>query len=86
MTQKLQIADLQKASMLLMQNDIHLFAEQINEEINLLTQYKKDWNEINTSIDHASQAATAKDTREALKRVKSLRNQLEKQLTSFDTN
>ncbi|AHA75501.1 HBL/NHE enterotoxin family protein [Bacillus thuringiensis] len=86
MTQKLQIADLQKASMLLMQNDIHLFAEQINEEINLLTQYKKDWNEINTSIDYASQAETAKDTREALKRVKSLRNQLEKQLTSFDTN
>ncbi len=87
MTKNLKIADLQKASMLLMKNDLHNFAENIDTELVLMSKYKKDWNLISDSIKQLS-ADTTETTSlfPRLKRLKDLRNQLEQQVDKFNLN
>ena len=44
LTTKLSIADLQKSMLLLTQNDLHTFANQVDVELDLLKRYKEDLN------------------------------------------
>lgn len=54
LTTKLSIADLQKSMLLLTQNDLHTFANQIDVELDLLKRYKEDLNLIKNSITKLS--------------------------------
>ena len=54
LTTKLSIADLQKSMLLLTQNDLHTFANQVDVELDLLKRYKEDLNLIKNSITKLS--------------------------------
>ena len=54
LTTKLSIADLQKSMLLLMQNDLHTFANQVDVELDLMKRYKEDLNLIKNSITKLS--------------------------------
>ncbi len=81
LTTKLTIADLQKSMLLLMQHDLHTFANQVDVELDLLKCYKEDLNLIKNSITKLSaDVDTQKDT---LRRLNNLISQLEEQADKF---
>ncbi len=54
LTTKLSIADLQKSMLLLSQNDLHTFANQVDVELDLLKRYKEDLDQIKNNITKLS--------------------------------
>ena len=52
LTKKLSIADLQKSMLLLTQNDLHTFANQVDVELDLLKRYKEDLNLIKIALQN----------------------------------
>ena len=52
LTTKLSIADLQKSMLLLTQNDLHTFANQVDVELDLLKRYKEDLNLIKIALQN----------------------------------
>ena len=77
LTTKLTIADLQKSMLLLMQNDLHTFANQVDVELDLMKRYKEDLNliknsitKLSTNVDTTNQQSQ-KDTLRRLKNVTS---------------
>ncbi|PGC69770.1 hemolysin BL lytic component L2, partial [Bacillus toyonensis] len=54
LTTKLSIADLQKSMLLLSQNDLHTFANQVDVELDLLKRYKEDLDLIKNNITKLS--------------------------------
>ncbi|MES5896583.1 HBL/NHE enterotoxin family protein [Bacillus cereus group sp. RP43] len=86
LTTKLSIADLQKSMLLLMQNDLHTFANQVDVELDLMKRYKEDLNLIknsittlSTNVDTTNQGSQ-KDT---LRRLKNMTSYLEEQVYKF---
>lgn len=86
LTTKLKIADLQKAMLLLMQNDLHIFANQVDRELDLMKQYKED---LNLLINSMTKLSADVDTtneysqKDTLRRLKNAINQLEEQVNRF---
>jgi len=86
LTTKLSIADLQKSMLLLMQNDLHTFASQVDVELDLLKRYKEDLNLIKSSITKLSTDADTTNNlslKDTLRRLKSVIGQLEEQVHKF---
>ncbi|MFJ7913802.1 MULTISPECIES: HBL/NHE enterotoxin family protein [unclassified Lysinibacillus] len=86
LTTKLTIADLQKSMLLLMQDDLHTFASQVDVELDLLKRYKEDLNLIKNSIKKLSTDADTTDNpsqKETLRRLKNIISQLEEQVDKF---
>ncbi|ANS52240.1 hypothetical protein BM86_35690 [Bacillus thuringiensis] len=83
-TKHLTIAEVQQTKMLLIQNDVHEFAKDIDKELTYLKNYKKDWSLIGNSIQQLSDSTTAKDKTAKLKRVKDLCKQLQEQVERFN--
>lgn len=83
-TKKLTIAEAQQAKMLLMQDDVHSFAQYIERELELMGTYKKDWIQISDSIEQLSTATTEAEKKAKLKRLKELCNQLKQQVDQFN--
>lgn len=52
LTTKLSIADLQKSMLLLSQNDLHTFANQVDVELDLLKRYKADLDLIKITLQN----------------------------------
>ncbi|PGD14002.1 hemolysin BL lytic component L2, partial [Bacillus pseudomycoides] len=81
----LKIADLQKSMLLIMQNDLHTFANQVDVELDLLKRYKEDLGliknnitKLSTNVDTTEQQSQ-KDTLRQLKNVTSyLKEQTDK--------
>ncbi|MEX0416769.1 HBL/NHE enterotoxin family protein [Bacillus sp. C30] len=84
-TKDLTIAEAQQTKMLLMQNDVHVFAEYIDREIVSLNTYKKDWSHIGDSIQQLSVATTATGKTAKLKRVQELCKQLKQQIDQLNS-
>lgn len=87
-TKDLSVSELQQVRILEMKNDLEQFSEQITYTIELLTQYKKDWGEIGSCIDIMNSNANQgiyKSLPSKLRRLKDLRNQLEKQMQKFNS-
>lgn len=82
-TKNLTIAEAQQTKMLLMQNDVHDFAENIEKELVSLNTYKEDWSQIGDSIQQLSDATTDKTVK--LKRVKELCKQLKQQIDQLNS-
>ncbi|OUB97556.1 hemolysin BL lytic component L2 [Bacillus thuringiensis serovar medellin] len=86
LTTKLSIADLQKSMLLLTQNDLHTFANQVDVELDLLKRYKEDLNLIKSSITKLS---TSVDTtneqsqKDTLRQLKNVISYLEEQVYKF---
>ncbi|MFP3413199.1 HBL/NHE enterotoxin family protein [Bacillus sp. SIMBA_074] len=86
LTTKLSIADLQKSMLLIMQNDLHTFANQVDVELDLMKRYKEDLNLIknsittlSTNVDTTNQGSQ-KDT---LRQLKNVTSYLEEQVYKF---
>ncbi|PEI91344.1 hemolysin BL lytic component L2 [Bacillus pseudomycoides] len=85
LTKNLKIADLQKSMLLIMQNDLHTFANQVDVELDLLKRYKEDLGliknnitKLSTNVDTTEQQSQ-KDTLRQLKNVTSyLKEQTDK--------
>lgn len=87
LTTRLTVADIQKVMLLEMQNDVDTFEELINQELTLLDNYKKDWNQIQNSITQLSTNTSNHDMQVAqLKRLKELSIQLEGQANQFNSS
>ncbi|MDZ3952376.1 HBL/NHE enterotoxin family protein [Bacillus thuringiensis] len=86
LTTKLKVADLQKAMLFLMQNDLHTFANQVDREIDLMKRYKEDWKQLTNTMTKLSIDVDATNTqfqKDTLKRLKNAINQLEEQVSKF---
>lgn len=86
LTTKLSIADLQKSMLLLSQNDLHTFANQVEVELDLLKRYKEDLDLIKnnitklfTNVDTTNEQSQ-KDT---LRQLKNVISYLEEQVYKF---
>jgi hemolysin BL lytic component L2 len=86
LTKNLKIADLQKSMLLIMQNDLHTFAYQVDVELDLLKRYKEDLGLIknsittlSTNVDTTNQGSQ-KDT---LRQLKNVTSYLEEQVYKF---
>ncbi|MEB8670136.1 hemolysin BL lytic component L2, partial [Bacillus cereus] len=69
-----------------MQNDLHIFANQVDGEIELMKRYKEDLGLINNSITKLSTEVDANNTqsqKDTLRRLKSVTTQLEEQVYKF---
>ncbi|UIJ69598.1 alpha-helical pore-forming toxin family protein (plasmid) [Bacillus cereus] len=85
LTTKLTVADIQKVMLLEMQNDVDTFEELINQELTLLDNYKKDWEQIKTCMTQLSTNTSNHDMQVIqLKRLKEFSMQLEEQITQFN--
>ncbi len=86
LTKKLTIADLQQSMLLLMQHDLHIFASQVDVEIDLLKRYKEDLNLIKNNITKLStdvDTANKLSQQDTLRRLKNVIGQLEEQVNKF---
>ncbi|MEE2015320.1 hemolytic enterotoxin HBL lytic component L2 [Bacillus thuringiensis] len=86
LTTKLTVADLQKSMILLIQNDLHTFANQVDGEIELMKRYKEDLDLINNSITKLSTEVDTNNTqsqKDTLRRLKSVISYLEEQVYKF---
>lgn len=85
LTTKLTVADIQKVMLLEMQNDVDTFEELINQELTLLDNYKKDWEQIKTCMTQLSTNTSNHDMQVIqLKRLKEFSMQLEEQTNQFN--
>ncbi|MED1059421.1 MULTISPECIES: HBL/NHE enterotoxin family protein [Bacillus] len=86
LTTKLSIADLQKSMLLLMQNDLHTFANQVDVELDLMKRYKEDLNLIKNSITNVStnvDTTNQESQKDTLRRLKNMTSYLEEQVYKF---
>ncbi|PEA53846.1 hemolysin BL lytic component L2 [Bacillus pseudomycoides] len=86
LTKNLTVADLQKSMLLIMQNDLHTFANQVDVELDLLKRYKEDLaliknniTKLSTNVDTTDQQSQ-KDT---LRQLKNVTSYLEEQVNKF---
>ncbi|TKI93848.1 hemolysin BL lytic component L2, partial [Bacillus cereus] len=83
---KLSIADLQKSMLLLTQNDLHTFANQVDVELDLLKRYKEDLNLIKNSITKLStnvDTTNEQSQKDTLRQLKNVISYLEEQVYKF---
>ena len=86
LTTKLSIADLQKSMLLLSQNDLHTFANQVDVELDLLKRYKEDLGLIKNSITKLSTNVDTTDQqsqKDTLRQLKNVTSYLEEQVYKF---
>ncbi|MBX0352050.1 hemolytic enterotoxin HBL lytic component L2 [Bacillus toyonensis] len=86
LTTKLSIADLQKSMLLLSQNDLHTFANQVDVELDLLKRYKEDLDLIKNNITKLStnvDATNEQSQKDTLRQLKNVIGYLEEQVYKF---
>lgn len=86
LTTKLSIADLQKSMLLLTQNDLHTFANQVDVELELMKRYKEDLNLIKNNITNLStnvDTTNQESQKDTLRRLKNITSYLEEQVYKF---
>ncbi|MGN7198285.1 hemolysin BL lytic component L2, partial [Bacillus mycoides] len=86
LTTKLSIADLQKSMLLLTQNDLHTFANQVDVELDLLKRYKEDLDLIKNSITKLStnvDTTNEQSQKDTLRQLKNVISYLEEQVYKF---
>ncbi|WP_426980145.1 HBL/NHE enterotoxin family protein [Bacillus pseudomycoides] len=86
LTKNLAIADLQKSMLLLMQNDLHTFANQVDVELDLMKRYKEDLNLIKNNITKLSTNVDTTDQqsqKDTLRQLKNVTSYLEEQVYKF---
>ncbi|WP_439741502.1 hemolysin BL lytic component L2 [Bacillus pseudomycoides] len=86
LTKNLKIADLQKSMLLIMQNDLHTFANQVDVELDLLKRYKEDLSLIKNSITKLSTNVDTTDQqsqKDTLRQLKNVTSYLEEQVYKF---
>ncbi|MCR6781092.1 hemolytic enterotoxin HBL lytic component L2 [Bacillus thuringiensis] len=86
LTTKLSIADLQKSMLLLTQNDLYTFANQVDVELDLLKRYKEDLNLIKNSITKLStnvDTTNEQSQKDTLRQLKNVISYLEEQVYKF---
>lgn len=86
LTTKLSIADLQKSMLLLSQNDLHTFANQVEVELDLLKRYKEDLDLIKNNITKLStnvDATNEQSQKDTLRQLKNVISYLEEQVYKF---
>ena len=86
LTTKLSIADLQKSMLLLTQNDVHTFANQVDVELDLLKRYKEDLDQIKNNITKLStnvDATNEQSQKDTLRQLKNVISYLEEQVYKF---
>ncbi|KMP58327.1 hemolysin BL lytic component L2 [Bacillus toyonensis] len=86
LTTKLSIADLQKSMLLLSQNDLHTFANQVDVELDLLKRYKEDLDLIKNNITKLStnvDATNEQSQKDTLRQLKNVISYLEEQVYKF---
>ncbi|PEC07891.1 hemolysin BL lytic component L2 [Bacillus toyonensis] len=86
LTTKLSIADLQKSMLLLSQNDLHTFANQVDVELDLLKCYKEDLDLIKNNITKLStnvDATNEQSQKDTLRQLKNVISYLEEQVYKF---
>ncbi|MBO1582109.1 HBL/NHE enterotoxin family protein [Bacillus sp. XF8] len=86
LTKNLKIADLQKSMLLIMQNDLHTFANQVDVELDLMKRYKEDLDLIKNSITNLStnvDTTNDQSKKDTLRRLKNVISQLEEQVNKF---
>ncbi|MDM5460205.1 hemolysin BL lytic component L2 [Bacillus cereus] len=86
LTKSLTVADLQKSMLLIMQNDLHTFANQVDVELDLLKLYKEDMNLIKNNITKLSTNVDTTDQqsqKDTLRQLKNVTSYLEEQVNKF---
>ncbi|PFM64705.1 hemolysin BL lytic component L2 [Bacillus cereus] len=86
LTKNLKIADLQKSMLLIMQNDLHTFANQVDVELDLLNRYKEDLGLIKNSITKLStnvDTTNQQSQKDTLRQLKNVISYLEEQVYKF---
>ncbi|WP_242215263.1 alpha-helical pore-forming toxin family protein [Bacillus cereus group sp. BfR-BA-01383] len=86
LTKNLKIADLQKSMLLIMQNDLHTFANQVDVELDLLKRYKEDLDLIKNSITKLStniDTTNQQSQKDTLRQLKNVISYLEEQVYKF---
>ncbi|MBJ8076216.1 hemolytic enterotoxin HBL lytic component L2 [Bacillus cereus group sp. N12] len=86
LTTKLSIADLQKSMILLSQNDLHTFANQVDVELDLLKRYKEDLDLIKNNITKLStnvDVTNEQSQKDTLRQLKNVISYLEEQVYKF---
>ncbi|PEY37536.1 hemolysin BL lytic component L2 [Bacillus cereus] len=86
LTKNLTIADLQKSMLLIMQNDLHTFANQVDVELDLLKRYKEDLDLIKNNITKLSTNVDTTDQqspKDTLRQLKNVTSYLEEQANKF---
>ncbi|HDR3491895.1 TPA: hemolytic enterotoxin HBL lytic component L2 [Bacillus wiedmannii] len=86
LTTKLSIADLQKSMLLISQNDLHTFANQVDVELDLLKRYKEDLDLIKNNITKLStnvDATNEQSQKDTLRQLKNVISYLEEQVCKF---
>ncbi|MED1269979.1 HBL/NHE enterotoxin family protein [Bacillus mycoides] len=86
LTKSLTVADLQKSMLLIMQNDLHTFANQVDVELDLLKRYKEDMNLIKNNITKLSTNVDTTDQqsqKDTLRQLKNVTSYLEEQVYKF---
>ncbi|MBE7104498.1 HBL/NHE enterotoxin family protein [Bacillus cereus] len=86
LTKNLEIADLQKSMLLIMQNDLHTFAYQVDVELDLLKHYKEDLGLIKNSITKLStnvDTTNQQSQKDTLRQLKNVISYLEEQVYKF---
>ncbi len=86
LTTKLSIADLQKSMLLLSQNDLHTFANQVDVELDLLKCYKEDLDLIKNNITKLStnvDVTNEQSQKDTLRQLKNVISYLEEQVYKF---
>ncbi|MDP7980485.1 HBL/NHE enterotoxin family protein [Bacillus sp. WLY-B-L8] len=86
LTKNLTVADLQKSMLLIMQNDLHTFANQVDVELDLLKRYKADLDLIKNSITKLSTNVDTTDQqsqKDTLRQLKNVTSYLGEQANKF---
>ncbi|MCU5707390.1 hemolytic enterotoxin HBL lytic component L2 [Bacillus wiedmannii] len=86
LTTKLSIADLQKSMLLISQNDLHTFANQVDVELDLLKRYKEDLDLIKNNITKLStnvDVTNEQSQKDTLRQLKNVISYLEEQVYKF---
>ncbi|MFJ8456133.1 hemolysin BL lytic component L2 [Bacillus paramycoides] len=86
LTKNLKIADLQKSMLLIMQNDLHTFANQVDVELDLLKHYKEDLGVIKNSLTKLStnvDTTNQQSQKDTLRQLKNVISYLEEQVYKF---
>ncbi|EJQ40328.1 hypothetical protein IEI_05506 [Bacillus wiedmannii] len=86
LTKSLTVADLQKSMLLIMQNDLHTFANQVDVELDLLKRYKEDMDLIKNNITKLSTNVDTTDQqsqKDTLRQLKNVTSYLEEQVNKF---
>ncbi|MGI8282556.1 HBL/NHE enterotoxin family protein [Bacillus mycoides] len=86
LTKSLTVADLQKSMLLIMQNDLYTFANQVDVELDLLKRYKEDMNLIKNNITKLSTNVETTDQqsqKDTLRQLKNVTSYLEEQVNKF---